>query len=261
MPVTATEFTYTLTSRALRRRGTGREAGWGGDMAESQAIGDTPRVLRVAVVSEHTLARAGMVQALGLEPDLRVCGEFETCRAMVAALMRDPPDAVVLEMSAGSGDVLDALERCRGVAPQVAHVVVSHSRNPELAERAIKAGARGYLYQSAGPKTLVAAIRHAAAGELHVCRCIASPLLQGAIYGKQGHKTKHPDLACLSAREFQVFQLLGSGQDSPSIAKSLGISVKTLNAHKEHLKQKLTLDSGSALRDAAARWQSDSHVG
>jgi DNA-binding NarL/FixJ family response regulator len=99
------------------------------------------------------------------------------------------------------------------------------------------------------------------AGELHVCRCIASPILQKAIYGKAGHKAKHPDLACLSPREFQVFQLLGSGWDNPKIALSLGISVKTLNAHKEHLKQKLTLASGPALRDVAARWQSEARVG
>lgn len=222
-----------------------------------------PRVLRVAVVSEHALARAGMVQALGLEPDLRVCGDFCDCRTLMQALMRDPPDAVVMELSAGGGDVLDALERCRAAAPQVAHVVISHSKNPELAERAIKAGARGYLYRSAGPKALIRAIRNVVAGELDICRCIASPLLQDAIYGKggQSHKTKHPDLACLSAREFQVFQLIGSGWDNPKIARELGISVKTLNAHKEHLKQKLLLPSGPALKDAAARWQSNAQLG
>lgn len=220
-----------------------------------------PRVLRVAVVSEHALARAGMVQALGAEPNLELCGAFDTCRALMQALMRDPPDAVVMELSAGGGDVLDALERCRAAVPQVAHVVVSHSKNPELAERAIKAGARGYLYRSAGPKALIGAIRNAVAGELDICRCIASPMLQGAIYGEKGHKTKHPDLACLSAREFQVFQLLGSGADNQKIARDLGISVKTLNAHKEHLKQKLGLGSGSALKDAAARWQSTAHIG
>lgn len=213
-----------------------------------------PRVLRVAVVSEHTLARAGMVQGLGCEPDLQVCGEFDNCRTLMQALLREPPDAVVMELSAGGGDVLDALERCRAAAPQVAMVVVSHSKNPELAERAIKAGARGYLYRSAGPKALIGAVRNAVAGELDICRCIASPMLQGAIYGKNGHKTKHRDLACLSAREFQVFQLIGSGQDSQTIAKALGISVKTLNAHKEHLKQKLNRPTSESLRSMALQW-------
>ena len=223
-------------------------------MAGSLESVEEPRVLRVAVVSEHTLARAGMVQGLSGEPDIRVCGAFDTCRALMQALMRDPPDAVVMELSAGGGDVLDALERCRAAAPQVAHVVVSHSKNPELAERAIKAGARGYLYRSAGPKSLAEAIRAAVVGELHVCRCIASPLLQDAIYGKQGHKTKHPDLACLSAREFQIFQLLGSGWDNPKIAAALGISVKTLNAHKEHLKQKLRRPDSISLKNSATAW-------
>lgn len=225
------------------------------DAIPLKSLADKP--LRVALVSEHKLARSGMAQALRAHGDLAVCGEFDHCRAMMAALMKDPPDVVVMELGVGGGEVLDALERCRACAPAVAHVVVSGSRDPELAERAIQAGARAYLYRTAGPESLVAAIRDAVAGELHVCRCIASPLLQKAIYGKSGHKTKHPNLACLSAREFQVFQLIGAGWDNIRIAQELGISVKTLNAHKEHLKQKLAFDSTSALKQAAASWQAD----
>ena len=217
--------------------------------------GATRRALRVFVVSEHTLARAGMAQALNAEPDLRVVGEFETCRAALNAMLRDAPDAVVLEMHASDGMVLDALERCRAAVPAIAHVVVSHSKNADLAERAIQAGARGYLYKSAGPRELADAIRSAAAGELHVCRCIASPLLTALIYGPAGHKPKHPELAALSSREFQVFQLLGAGLDNQRIASDLGISVKTLNAHTEHMKQKLRLPTTGALRERAARWQ------
>jgi DNA-binding NarL/FixJ family response regulator len=219
-----------------------------------------PRILRVAVVSEHTLARAGIAQAIDAQPDLRVCCDFDNCRAMVGQVMRSPPDVVVLEIAAGGGDVMDALARCRCAAPKVALVVITHCHDADIAERCIKAGALAVLHKTTGPNTLAEAIREAAAGRLHVCPCIASPLLQKAIYGKGAHKKKHPELAALSEREFQIFQLLGSGWDNARMSKELGISVKTLNAHKENLKVKLALPSSQHVRRAATTWQTQASV-
>ena len=215
----------------------------------------SPRLLRVVLVSGHKMARAGMAQVVGSQPDMRLCGEFDTCHAMMAALANALPDAVVLEFDAGDGGVLDALGRCRAIAPRVAFVIVSHSRSPDLAERAIQAGARGYVYRNAGAEALIEALRSAARGGLHVCRCIASPLLQKTLCGKPGRDKGAQDLSCLSPREFQVFQLLGSGTDNRRIAEELGISIKTLNAHKENLKNKLDVDTSSALKTAAMLWQ------
>jgi DNA-binding NarL/FixJ family response regulator len=172
--------------------------------------------------------------------------------------MDSPPDAVVLEMAPGSGDVMDAIGRCHAAHPDTALVVISQTKDGELAERAIKAGVRAFVYKGVGARSLAEAIRDACRGVLHVCRCIASPMLQKTLYGNGGHKAKHPDLARLSSREFQVFQLLGNGWDNGRIARNLGISVKTLNAHQEHLKQKLAQTSTRELRTYAAAWQSQS---
>lgn len=217
--------------------------------------------IRVALVSEHAMARAGMAQAIAAEPDMEVYGEFDHCRALMGLMLKAPPDAAVLELSAGGGEILDALERCCRAVTDIALVVVSHSRDPEIAERALKAGARGYIFRNAGPKALTAAIRDTVAGELHVCRCIASPMLQKTLYGSNRHKTKHPDLAKLSAREFQIFQLLGAGWPNQKIAQELGISIKTLHVHKEHLKDKLNLPSANALKEASIHWQNRSVLG
>lgn len=224
--------------------------------------GQPATVIRVAIISEHALARAGIAQAVSSQPGMLVVGEYDGCRAALPQVMKAPPDAVVVELCAGGGDVLDAISRCHTAFPEIAHVVISQTKDSDLAERAIKAGARAFIFKGVGPNSLANAIRDAVAGELHVCRCIASPLLQKALYGKTGHKGKHPELSLLSAREFQVFQLLGSGWDNARIARELGISVKTLNAHKEHLKEKLRATSTTALREVSAAWQSasDTHT-
>ncbi len=213
------------------------------------------RPLRIVIISEYALARSGIAQAVSSQPGMQVAGQYDSCRAALPHVMKSPPDAVVVELSPCGGEVLDAISRCHAAYPEIAHVVISQTRDSDLAERAIKAGARAFIFKGAGSASLATAIRDAVAGELHVCRCIASPLLQKALYGKNGHKTKHPDLSPLSAREFQVFQLLGSGWDNAKIARELGISIKTLNAHKEHLKDRLGFSTTTALKTAATEWQ------
>lgn len=225
------------------------------DIRETPTQG-VPGVIRVALVSDNCMARAGMAQTIGKQRDMVVCGEFDTYRPFVGMMMHSPPEAAVLELSAGGGDTLDALTRCHSAAPKTALVVVSHSRDPEIAERAIKAGAKGYLYRNADAASLVTAIRETIAGDLHICRSIANPMLQKSLLGSGGHRTKHPELSTLSPREFQVFQLMGCGWDNQKIATDLGISIKTLNVHKEHLKEKLKHPSTQDLRASAAVWLS-----
>ena len=138
---------------------------------------------RVVIVSEHALARSGIAAAVRAQPDFDCVGEYDSCRTAMSAVMKAPPDAVVVELGPGGGDVLDAISRCHTAFPHVAHVVISQTRDHELAERAVKAGAMAFVYKGVGPASLAAAIRDARAGQLHLCRCIASPLLHKAIYG------------------------------------------------------------------------------
>jgi len=221
-----------------------------------ETLEEASRNLRVMVVSEHAMARAGIAASITIQPDMQMAGEFDSCRTAWSQVLKTPPDAIVIELSPGGGDVLDSISRCHSAFPDVAHIVISQTKDSDLAERAIKAGAKAFIYKGVGPNSLAAAIRDATQGNLHVCRCIASPMLQKTLYGNGKHKSKHPDLAKLSDREFQVFQLLGAGWDNQKIAETLGISVKTLNVHKEHLKEKLNLQSVATLKAAAGNWSS-----
>jgi DNA-binding NarL/FixJ family response regulator len=220
-----------------------------------ETLEEASRILRVMVVSEHAMARAGMVASIAIQPDMQMIGEYDSCRTAWSQVVKVPPDAIVIELAPGGGDVLDNITRCRSAFPDVAHIVISQTKDSDLAERAIKAGAKAFIYKGVGPNSLAAAIRDATQGTLHVCRCIASPMLQKTIYGNGKHKSKHPDLAKLSDREFQVFQLIGAGWDNQKIAEALGISVKTLNVHKEHLKDRLNLITVADLKSSAAEWQ------
>ncbi len=230
-------------------------------MEKGFSDGADHRRIRVALVSEHPFARAGMAQAILDAVDMELSGAFSEYKSLLAQVLTSPPDAVVFEMFVGGGEVFDALGRCRAAAPSLAAVILSHTRDTGLAERAIQAGVRGYLYRNADADSLTESIRSAVRGDLHVCHSIASPILQQAIYGKKGHKSRHEELSRLSQREFQVFQLLGSGGDNTHIATQLGISVKTLNAHKEHLKEKLALPCTRDLRAAAMEWSAKASLG
>ena len=217
---------------------------------------EPPRKGRVIVVSEHTMARAGMVHGLNAQPDLEVVGEFDSCRDAVAAVMKDPPEAIVFELTLGGGHTLDAIERCRKAAPDTAKVIVGDSRDPQLIRRLIDAGALGYVFRSAGGKTLSDAVRYALGGRVYVCPCIASVLIT-----PQTAPAQPSDLAGLTQREYVVFAMLGSPRTKSEIAAELGISVRTLDAHTEHLKAKLTIAHTTDLRDFARKRMRDGVVG
>lgn len=214
---------------------------------------ELPRKHRVIVVSEHALARAGMVHGLNAQPDLEVVGEFDACRDAVAMVMKSPPDAIVFELTLGGGHTLDAIERCRKAAPDTAKVIVGDSRDPQLIRRLIDAGALGYVFRSAGSKTLAEAVRYAFDGRVYVCPCIASILIT-----PQTAPPQPTDLAGLTQREYVVFAMLGSPRTKAEIATELGISVRTLDAHTEHLKTKLSIAHTTDLRTFARQRMQES---
>jgi DNA-binding NarL/FixJ family response regulator len=197
-----------------------------------------------------------MVHGLNAQPDLEVVGEFDSCKDAVASVMKSPPDAIVFELTLGGGHTLDAIERCRKAAPETAKVIVGDSRDPQLIRRLIDAGARGYVFRSAGGKTLAEAVRYAVEERIYVCPCIASVLIT-----PQTAPEKPSDLASLTQREFVVFAMLGSPRTKSEIAAELGISVRTLDAHTEHLKAKLTIAHTTDLRAFARQRMQGGTVG
>jgi DNA-binding NarL/FixJ family response regulator len=217
---------------------------------------DAPR--RVFIVDDHPMMRIGLGHFLTQDADLRICGEAGDAAAALASIERTQPDLVVLDISLEGRSGLDLLRDLRLRFPEIP--VLVHSMHDEMiyAERALAAGARGYLMkQETGEKVRVA-VWQVLSGEIYL-----SERLQASGPARAGRTSRRPALTpigSLSQREFEVFRLIGRGGTNQDIARHLHISLKTVEAHREHIKRKLKVTSSTALNLLAVRWESEQSV-
>jgi DNA-binding NarL/FixJ family response regulator len=207
------------------------------------------------IVDDHPVVRMGLAQLLADEPGLEVVGEAGEPSAALAALRAQRTDLVLLDLSLKTGTGIDLLRQIRGEFPQTRVLVVSVHDEGVFGERAIRAGANGYVMKDAPYPDLLAAVRKAAKGELAVSDALAAILRASAVQGaRQGLASP---LAGLSDRELEVFDLIGRGLDTRNIAAALKISVKTVETHQQNLKHKLGATSAHHLRRLAFLWSSE----
>lgn len=193
--------------------------------------------LQVLVVDDHPLFRAGVVAALKNDPDFAVCGEAAEAAAARALAARLRPDAAVVDLLLQEDDGLKLVRELRQEHPRLRIVVLSMLDPGVYAPKALQAGASFFVSKQEGPAAIAAALRRAAANER------ASP-------GGGGGDPQHD----LSERELQVFLQLGLGRSTQEIAAALGVSVKTVESHREAIKAKLALPHANALVARAALW-------
>lgn len=196
----------------------------------------SPR-LRVLVVDDHPLFRAGVVAALKNEPDLEVCGEADTAANARALASRLQPDAAVVDLMLQHDDGLKLVRELRTELPAVRIVVLSMLEAAVYRPKALQAGANYFVSKLEGPGAILAALRQTGSGRL------PRPVPQ----------EKH-ELAALSERELQVFVQLGQGRSTQEIAAALNVSVKTIESHRENIKGKLGVPHANALVARAALW-------
>lgn len=197
----------------------------------------SPALLRVLVVDDHPLFRVGVVAALRSQPDLEICGEADnavTANELAAGLR---PDAAVVDLMLQDDDGLKLVRELRAAHPRLKIVVLSMLDPGVYLPRALQAGASFFVSKQEGPDAIIAALRRAAAHE----RDFAA--------GTNPHA-----LADLSERELQVFVQLGLGRSTAETAAALGVSVKTIESHRESIKGKLSLPHANALVARAALW-------
>jgi DNA-binding NarL/FixJ family response regulator len=204
---------------------------------------------RVLLVDDHDVVRRGIASLFAAEPDLEICGEADDVESALAAINRTKPHLVLLDMSLKEGDGLEVLRRMREEHPEVLALVLSMYDETVYAERALRAGAKGYVKKIDVAQTIIAAIRKVLAGQVYVSEAVASGMLQRISCGKPS-ATEVP-VERLSDRELQILRNIGRGMSNREIADQLFISTKTVESHREHIKQKLGLaSSGDLLRYA-----------
>ncbi len=207
---------------------------------------------KVLVVDDHPLTRYGTARLLEQEPDLIVCGEAENASRALAAIEALKPQLVLADLSMPGGDGLEFIKDVRSLHPEVAVLVFSMHDETFYAQRALRAGAQGYVMKSAGGEKLVAALRQVLRGEIYVSEKLAGQIAEN-FSGRRRREDESP-VGNLTDREFEVFALLGQGLSTREIGARLHLSAKTVETHRGHVRAKLRLTTGPALIQYATRW-------
>jgi DNA-binding NarL/FixJ family response regulator len=179
------------------------------------------------------------------QPDLAMCGEAESPVEAMRLLAAAKPDVVIVDLTLKGGDGLELCKQIRDRFTTLPILVVSMHDESLYAERALKAGARGYVMKQEPQETVMTALRTVAGGEVYLSTKMSAKLLRNFSGGKSGSDLA--PLERLTDRELEIFRLIGEGQSVRTIAEKLFLSTKTVEAHKEHIKQKLNLKSSNEL--------------
>jgi DNA-binding NarL/FixJ family response regulator len=211
----------------------------------------------ILVVDDHAVVRMGLSLLIGKSNDLRVCGESADGGPVMEMIARLKPDAVVLDLTLKDVNGLDLLKEIHTKHPSVAVLVLSMHEEMIYAERALRAGALGYVHKEEAIEKVVMALKEILAGNIYATESVKAKLLRKITRAKSSHEDD-PVLDRLSDRELDVFRLLGQGMTTRTIAEKWNRSVKTIETYRANIKRKLDLDNSAALVKEAVEWQSKS---
>jgi DNA-binding NarL/FixJ family response regulator len=208
---------------------------------------------RVFIVDDHPLVREWLAGLLRRQADLEVSGQADSVSGALAAMAADPPDVAIVDLAlSGGGSGFDLIGDMRLRFPGTAVIVLSMHAEPQFAERALRAGARGYLTKGESTGKIVEAIRQVRAGHIYADAATLARLAEQMV----GRPAAPPrgGIEGLSKREIEVFRRLGEGHPTRHIAAELSVSIKTVQAYSARIKEKLNLASGAELVREAVRW-------
>jgi DNA-binding NarL/FixJ family response regulator len=208
---------------------------------------------RIVLVDDHALFRRGLASLIETEPDLSVCAEADSHRSALDAIAAAQPGLVITDLSLRDSEGLELIKDIKRRWPGLPVLVLSMHDETHHAERALHAGAHGYVSKQDFDETVLIAIRRLLAGEIHTSEPMARKLAEKFITG--GRLDQRTGIERLSDREFEVFKLIGEGKTTREISSHLGVSVKTIETHREHLKLKLAQPSGAGLSRCAILWR------
>jgi len=210
------------------------------------------RQKNIFLVDDHPLVREGLVKVIEREPDLVVCAQAESVGEAYDAIERIRPDAVLVDISLGGESGLDLIKRLRTLANPPPVLVVSMHDEAHYAERALRAGALGYVMKRESAGKIVEGIRRVMDGRVYLSDRVAM-LLAEAVAGRRGNDTTTP-VERLTDRELEIFRRIGLGHENRRIAEDLHLSLKTVQTHCAHIKDKFGLANAAELMREAVRW-------
>ena len=207
---------------------------------------------KILVVDDHAVLREGLVAQINREPDLVVCGEAENAGAAITAAENLNPDLVLADITLPGRNGLELIRDLRAVRPGLPVLVLSMHDAAIYAERVLRAGGRGYISKQQSGQRLITAIRHVLGGQIYLSDDVSTRLFD-SLAGQRPAKTLSP-VEQLTDRELEVFTLVGQAQETKEISRRLGMSAKTVEAHRASIKRKLKLKTGPELTRHAVLW-------
>lgn len=217
------------------------------------------RKARLLLVDDHPIIREGLIRLVARQEDMEVCAQASTAQEALQAVAAHEPDLAIVDLALGDDDGLDLVKDLKARHAHLGILVLSMHDENFYAERALRAGAMGYVMKQERLQTVVEAARRILDGGVY----LSPRMLARTVRRFSGRSQPQDDspVDSLSDREFQVFRLLGEGLGPTAIAQRLHISVKTVETHREHIKAKLSLDDAAMLRQCAIQWSQEHFAG
>src|SRR6516165_493776 len=215
--------------------------------------GKTKSRARVLIVDDHPAVREALALRIGRQPDLEVCGEAADMSDALRLIADARPDVAVVDISLKAGNGIDLIKRIKDRNDHIRMLVWSMHSESLYAERALRAGALGYINKDQATDRIVEAVRRVLAGKVWLSDAMAERMLQRAV-GERRHEVTRSPLDALADRELEVFRLIGHGVKTAQIAERLHVSVKTVETYRDRIRQKLDLSDGTELAHYATQW-------
>lgn len=208
---------------------------------------------RILIVDDHAVLREGLMAQINREADLVVCGEAENVGAAIEAVEKLNPDLVLADITLPGRNGLELIRDLRALRPGLPVLVLSMHDASLFAERVLRAGGRGYVSKQQSGQRLIEAIRHVLNGQIYLSDEVSTRLL-GSFTGKAERPRTLSPVELLTDRELEVFTFIGQAKETREISQRLGMSAKTVEAHRASIKRKLKLKTGPELTRHAVLW-------
>ncbi|QXD33421.1 MAG: DNA-binding response regulator [Verrucomicrobia bacterium TMED71] len=207
---------------------------------------------RIYIVDDHPLVRQGLSQIVASEADMEICGEAEDSPAAIRGVGEANPDAIIVDISLKGANGIELIKNLKAIHDDIPILVFSMHDETIYAQRALRAGAKAYVMKKESPSKVIDAIRKIIQGEIYVSPSVADQVLHQIVNGPGNVSTSPVDR--LTDRELEVVQLIGRGLSSREVAESLHLSVKTIESHRAHVKEKLSLRNATELVQFSVQW-------
>lgn len=216
-----------------------------------------PALAKILIVDDHPMVREGLSIHIATHGGMEVCGEAEDPQGAMSKIQSTHPDLVIVDISLKRGNGIDLIHRIRDKYEDMPILVWSMYPENLYAERALRAGANGYLNKARATKEVLEAIRSVLAGKVYISGDFTDSMLKQVVSGRGRHST----VEHLSERELEAFEMMGHGMTTDAIAAKMNVSSKTVETYRARIKQKLGLRNATELVQRAAQWVLEMHSG